>query len=90
MKTTTTARTYRNIICELELPRTIHVSGEFPTAVYKTLEDNEENRKSDYEYCKRTYGKDCNVYQKDPSGKIIRENGRNIEEIENNLTAQGF
>lgn len=85
----TIARTYRNIIRELELPRTVLVSGEFPNAEYKTFEDNEENRKKDFDYLAGHY-KDCNVYQQDENGKLLRENKVNVEAIENHLTACGF
>lgn len=63
----------RNFCRELELPRQCG-TGEFPELKTVSVPDNERERKKDYDYMVKAYGRDCHVFQIDPSGKCIREN----------------
>lgn len=90
MKTITVATTSRRTVASLELPRAVHVSGAFPNNVYRTLEDNEENRAKDYEYMVSHYGKDTLVYQQDADGNTVRDNHFDLDRHELHLCAQGF
>lgn len=62
----------RNFKTEIKLPRTV-IHGEAPFGELETVEENANNANTDFENMKRSYGKDCYVFQKDENGKILSE-----------------
>lgn len=80
----------KNFKTEIQLPRTVY-HGEAPFGKMEIIEENPKNANTDFENMKRSYGKDCHVFQKDENGKIIRET--DYSKVENNnrcLEAMGF
>lgn len=80
----------KNFKTEIQLPRTVY-HGEAPFGKTEIIEENPKNANTDFENMKKSYGKDCHVFQKDENGKILRES--DYSKVENNnrcLEAMGF
>lgn len=80
----------KNFKTAIKLPRTV-IHGEAPFVVLETVEENAKNANTDFENMKRSYGKDCHVFQKDENGIILRETDYNkVENYNRCLEAMGF
>ena len=80
----------KNFKTAIKLPRTVY-HGVAPFGWMEIIEENPKNANTDFENMKKSYGKDCHVFQKDENGKIIRET--DYSKVENNnrcLEAMGF